>query len=969
MVQTMEDPSAIKAGDGRHISGATTATILRWVAEVAGPGSVERLLAVAGDERPASVLEDQTTWSSFEQATALFEAAVEISGMPDAARLIGADMLTQIMGSEVGALLRSLGSPGEVLRNIGASGAKFSTILVLDPLEISGDRALIACHTVPGVPRHKLLCDFTVGILSVVPALFGMDRALVWESECQARGGARCLYHVEWSLTSSPTASPERRIADLESQLSDLDKRFRSLQTMATELVAADDMESVLALLTRRAGVAVRATRYLLAVCLGGRLHIHSDGFTPQEADLVASEILAEDPDDHQGSRLIVDVVSGEHHYGRLAAIYPEGTEFFPQERDLLAAYAGHAAAVLNTASALDEMRCQNRTSTALLSLARSLSEVASSQEVAVKLAAAVTEVVDCASTCVLLWNKGENRLRLVAGVGVSERVESILAETGIGLSDTPEVAKLLSLQEPNFFDYETADEFHRGLMQPDGGSTAVVPIVSRGNFFGIVTASIHRSLASLQGDPDLLARLTGIALQAGTALENAALLDQVRHQALHDSLTGLPNRALLNDRAERALVEAVRVRDRVALVFLDLDRFKKVNDILGHRGGDALLVDVAERLSGALRASDTVVRLGGDEFVVLIPHVRDVAEVEAIAVKITAALASPFMVEGQEVYVTASLGTSMSTSSPGEDFESLLRQADIAMYRAKALGGAVAVTYETGADEPTHDALALEADLHSAIMRQELRVLYQPQVDLVSNELVGVEALVRWQHPRLGMLEPYAFLPIAEESDMIVDIDLWVLGVAARQAASWKQRYGLDLSMAVNLSSRTAHSARLEPAVVSVLADSGIRADCLELEITEKVVDFESQGLRDVVSRLRALGVRMAIDDFGTGSSSFGRVHGIQVDTLKIDRSLLSDLTVNPQTAPLLAAMLNMGSALGMHVVAEGVESSEQANWLRDNSCAVAQGFHFSRPTPPEAIEELVARKKAAADLVAISI
>ncbi|MGH9301162.1 MAG: EAL domain-containing protein, partial [Acidimicrobiales bacterium] len=608
-----------------------------------------------------------------------------------------------------------------------------------------------------------------------------------------------------------------------------------------------------------------------------------------------------------------------------------------------------------------------NRTATALLSLARSLSEVASSHEVAVKLADAVTEVVECESTCVLLWDPGTQSLRLEAGVGVSPKVEKFLTGTGISMSDTPEVARIMNVGEPNFFDYDTADEFHRRIMCDDGGATAVVPILSRGKFFGVLTAGVRQDLGTVKADTDLAERLVGIARQAGTALENAALLDQVRHQALHDSLTGLPNRALLNDRAERALVEAARRRERVALFFLDLDRFKKVNDTLGHRGGDALLVEVAERLGGALRASDTVVRLGGDEFVVLIPHVRDSEEAEVIAAKVIGSLVAPFEVEGHEIFVTASLGLSVS-SPEHEDFDFLLKQADMAMYRAKARGGAMAILYESTDETPTHDRLALDADLHTAVERGQLRVLYQPQVELASGQLVGVEALVRWQHPSLGLLEPVAFLPIAEESDVIVDIDLWVLAQAAKQVAAWQPHHGAELRMAVNLSSRTAHSPRLEPAVAGAIHESGIEPHHLELEITEKVMDFHANNLCLVVNRLRAMGVRVAIDDFGTGSSSFGRVHGIQVDTLKIDRSLLSDLTVNPQTAPLLAAMLNMGSALGLRVVAEGVELSEQADWLRQNSCDVAQGYLFSRPASPQAIEQLLSAPRPDPEPVASS-
>ncbi|MHB1785036.1 MAG: EAL domain-containing protein [Acidimicrobiales bacterium] len=939
--------------DQRHTSGSITATILSWARKTIGPDGVDRLLAAAGEIRSPEVLEDETTWSNYQQVTDLLQAAIAVTGHPDAARLIGMEMLSQLIGTEVGALLQSLGSPGELLRNIAASGAKFTTTLVMEASEITENAGVVSVRTVEGIPRFQVDCDLTAGMLSICPALFGLEAASIWESECQAQGGDQCVYHVEWNPSRADHSRADLAVDNNGSDSRDLNKRFQALQRMATDLVSAEDIESLLALVTRRAGTAVRAPQYLLAVRLGGQLRVHSDGLGPQEAEAVAAELMAPDPDDHGGSRLIVDVASGEHHYGRLAAIYPKGSHFFPQERDLFAAYAAHAAAVLNTAAALEESRRQNRTSSALLSLARALSEVSSSGEVASKLAWAVTEVVPCEDTYVLLWDEATERLRLAAAIGVSERVEKLLTEVGIGVEDTAEISRMLNLPAASFMDYDTADEYHRQLMKPGGTSTAIVPIVSRGTFFGVIAVGINRPLADLRHDSDLIERLTGIAGQAGTALENAVLLDQVRHQALHDPLTGLPNRSLLNDRAERALVEAARDHDRVALAFIDLDHFKKVNDTLGHGEGDELLIQVAKRLAGSLRASDTVVRLGGDEFVILISHVRHPEEALAVAEKVNACLAAPFQVKDHEIFVTASVGLSVGPVAGGE-YEFLLKQADMAMFRAKAQGGDQVLVFEGRHDKPVHDVLALEADLHSAIERDQLRVVYQPQIDLADGRLVGVEALVRWAHPRLGLLEPCTFLSLAEESDVVVDMDLWVLGQAVDQTALWRDRFGQEVRMAVNLSSRTANSARLAPAVTVALTRAGLTAALLELEITEKVVDYGAGALRRIVERLRALGVQVAIDDFGTGSSSFGRVHGIQVDTLKIDRSLLQDLTTNPQTAPMLAAMLHMGDALGLRVVAEGVELAKQAEWLRDNSCTLAQGYLFSRPTLPENIEEM---------------
>ncbi|MGH9060068.1 MAG: diguanylate cyclase domain-containing protein, partial [Acidimicrobiales bacterium] len=433
------------------------------------------------------------------------------------------------------------------------------------------------------------------------------------------------------------------------------------------------------ALITRRAGVAVRATRYLLAVRVGGRLDLHSDGLGPGQEEEIAAEILEDSPDDHGGSRLIVDVRYGDHHYGRLAALFPEGTRFFPQERELLEAYAAHAAAILNTATALEETRRQNRTASVLLSLARSLSVVALPREVAGTLVRAVTNLVECESTSVLLWEEATQRLRLTAASGVDPGIESTLAEAGITMTDTPELSAMLTRPEPRFYDYGTADAFHRSVIGPQRPSIAVVPILAQGTFFGVLAVGIRRDLAELEADTDLIEQLAGIAYQAGAALQNAALLDQVRHQALHDSLTGLPNRSLLADRVERALLDGERSGERVGLAFLDLDRFKKINDTLGHRAGDTLLVQVAERISRTLRASDTVARLGGDEFVLLVPHLHQPEDAEQVSKSVLDALLAPFRVDGQELFIAASIGLSVSGESC-RDYEELLKQADMAM-------------------------------------------------------------------------------------------------------------------------------------------------------------------------------------------------------------------------------------------------------------------------------------------------
>ena len=441
-------------------------------------------------------------------------------------------------------------------------------------------------------------------------------------------------------------------------------------------------------------------------------------------------------------------------------------------------------------------------------------------------------------------------------------------------------------------------------------------------------------------------ALLDGMAALASTALDNAFLLEQVSHQALHDALTGLPNRALFADRVSQAITHAERVDEEVAVVYLDLDRFKRVNDSLGHTQGDELLCQVAARIVAAVRPTDTVCRMGGDEFTILLPGVGATADLAPISDRLMESVRHPFEVGGQPIFVTASVGVAVFPQD-GTDVGSLLRAADAAMYQAKSAGrdGVSLSTPVDGGD----DVLALEAALHAALRRDELWVAYQPLVDLRSDRVVGFEALVRWHHPDLGTVPPDRFLPVAEESGLIVDIDTWVLRTATRQAGGWRAA-GHDVHVAVNVSSRTLRTPAFEGLVAAALADAGLPPGGLELEITERVAADEPAQIVDRLARLRALGVRVSIDDFGTGYSSLSRIQSFPVDRLKIDRSFVRRITSRDDRAPIAAATLAMAHSLGLVVTAEGVETDEQLDFLRSQGCDSAQGFLLGKPMPAAA-------------------
>jgi len=438
---------------------------------------------------------------------------------------------------------------------------------------------------------------------------------------------------------------------------------------------------------------------------------------------------------------------------------------------------------------------------------------------------------------------------------------------------------------------------------------------------------------------------LVSFAEQASVALAAAKTANSIRH-AFNDSLTGLPNRALLLDRLEVALGRAERENQPVSVLFLDLDGFKVVNDSLGHVAGDRLLIEVARRLSGCLRRGDTAARIGGDEFAILLGDIGDPDRGPRVAERVIAALGEPFTVLEREVFVSASIGIAYGQS----DAESLLRNADVAMYRAKRSGeaGAYAI-FEPSMHAAVVERLEVEADLRRAIERNELVLHYQPIIELASGRVVGLEALLRWAHPQRGLVMPFEFIPLAEETRLIVELGRWALREACRQAAHWRddpQTGGPWVS--VNLSGLQLLDDSLDAEVAAALADSGLDPAGLVLEITETVLVQDVAAAVERLENLRALGVSIAIDDFGTGYSSLRYIRRFPADMLKIAKPFVDGLHDETDTA-LVRTIIALADGLGLRTVAEGIEDSGQLARLCDLGCTVGQGYHFARPLAPE--------------------
>ncbi len=449
------------------------------------------------------------------------------------------------------------------------------------------------------------------------------------------------------------------------------------------------------------------------------------------------------------------------------------------------------------------------------------------------------------------------------------------------------------------------------------------------------------------------------MAASINAAWQRQQVEKKIRYQALHDLLTGLPNRLLFYELLAKALPNAVRSEESLAVMFLDLDRFKVINDTLGHTLGDKLLQTVAQRLRDALRSGDTVARWGGDEFTILLPQVNHIDEVIQVAWRIIKALEDPFYLDGHELYVTASLGIAMfSDTSP--DIETLIQHADAALYYAKDAGRNNFQFYTSSLSPKTPEILTLEKSLRYALEREELKLYYQPRVNIISGEITGMEALLRWQHPEMGLVAPTVFIPLAEESGLIVEIGEWVLRTACSQNKAWQDAGFPPRIIAVNLSLKQFRQPQLVETLTNILQETGLDPKYLELEITESTAIEDLEFTTTVLQNLKKMGIHISIDDFGTGHSSLSRLQMLPLQHLKIDKSFIQELTSNSKVAHIIKAIVTLGQSLGMKLTAEGVEKPEELEFLRSIDCEDVQGFLFYRPLSAQKATEILRNNEA---------
>jgi diguanylate cyclase (GGDEF)-like protein/PAS domain S-box-containing protein len=442
----------------------------------------------------------------------------------------------------------------------------------------------------------------------------------------------------------------------------------------------------------------------------------------------------------------------------------------------------------------------------------------------------------------------------------------------------------------------------------------------------------------------DRMGRVTGAVIVFHDVSAARAMSVKMTHSAQHDVVTNLPNRLLLNDRITQSIALALRQNKSIAVIFLDLDRFKYINDSLGHETGDKLLRSVSKRLLASVRGSDTVSRQGGDEFVILLSEISHPEDAAKSAKKILLSLSAPHSIAGQDLHIDGSIGISVYPED-GEDAETLIKNADTAMYHAKGTGRNNFQFFKGDMNLRAVERQSLEGSLRHALEGEQFLLHYQPKVNLDTGEITGVEALIRWQHPDRGLISPGRFIPIAEDCGLIVQIGRWVLREACRQAREWQDAESLRLPIAVNVSALEFRDPGFVDSVRTVLQETGLEARYLELELTEGVLMEDGQSTAAVLQELKKMGVHLAVDDFGTGYSSLSYLQQFPIDVLKIDQSFVHHITGNPDDSPIVSAIIDMGKNLKQRVIAEGVETQGQLAFLQAQRCAEGQGYLFSRP------------------------
>jgi diguanylate cyclase (GGDEF)-like protein len=922
--------------DGRDFAGSHTRFVIGYLRDRAPAGALEAVLAGAGETRSVVELMESSTWSTYSEFRRLLEATNAVLGGPEALDDIGRYSFDAVTSPELLERVLALGSPGAWMANFAGVVSGTAPVMEMGTEELGPMEWMVRLGIKDPHEMFPELCRYLFGLISVVPQVFGYNPIPTYDEACQCHGAEFCLRRLRWS----PADEPDDPLghAQFRAQLSEA--RLEVLQQTLGELVSGEGLDFVLPRIVAAASRAVIAPAYVLAIDdpVTSKRHLYCDGITPEEAKAYADPEVGAFP---IGTNVLpVTVSSGRCIYGHLVAIRSSDGIFDLQESSSLEAYARMAAVALDSASAIDDARRQLNATTALLDLSNSLVQQSSVEGLAEHLVQAVPFVVDCDRAVVTLVDESGLTARTAAVYGYDPETEARLRDHVVSVSEVRSRESDLVFRNPNLEGYTSE-------------LSANLPIKMGEDLLGWISVDVVEGPERLRNSPDLERRLQGLAGQAAIGIKNARLVEEIRHQALHDHLTGLPNRVLVVDRAEQLLARARRYGTDVALLFIDLDGFKDVNDTFGHQVGDELLRAVAVRFGSVTRETDTIGRLGGDEFVVLAEGDGLSAGPEVVAQRLIDSLALPFHVgDGDKppISISASVGIAAGMRDSAQD---LLRDADVALYAAKAAGKNCSVVFMPEMQVAVRRHHELETDLRFALSGSQYFLVYQPMFDLRHMKVLGVEALLRWQHPTRGIVGPDDFIPALEGSGMILDVGAWVLDEACRQSRLWLDQ-GRTINVSINVSGRQLEGDALVEQVKSALQRHSVRPDLLTIEMTESVLMRDTSDALKRLAELKKIGVRLAIDDFGTGHSSLAYLRQFEVDSIKIDRTFITGISDSREGKALIQTLVQLGKALNIETVAEGIEETSQLSVLREQRCDSGQGFLLARPTSPEEVEKL---------------
>jgi diguanylate cyclase (GGDEF)-like protein len=924
---------------GKDFDGTYARGLMHLLSDLVGSSGIDKVLAAAGESRSLSDLTLETTWSTYAQTRALLEAAAALLGGPE--KLIPAGRRIIDHGSTDANLTIPTGeSPNSLFANISAVLSITSRIIEASAEQIGENDWRVSQTFGAGFESFEAFCAMQAGGYSIIPAIYGLPPAEVTEEQCSARGAPSCVFRVRWRAVDPAT----QQLRLLEARVRGLETWLDEFQQTVTNLVSSQDLREVLeqtftaACRAVHAPVCVLALRRLPMPAGGG---VFSLGIDAQAAEELAARLLTED--DEPETHLIAEVSSARRIYGRIAAVRTVG-EFMPEQRRRLESYARLIAAALDSEFAIAEANRQSQGARALLELSTSLAQITTVEEVPEKLARAVPGVMGVDQVAVLMTSADRSHWTISATHGYPSDVDKALRRRKFPM---PRMV------------HTGATIIRPGELPPSmgpligAGGAMMVPIMVNEEWAGSIIAPIDEVTASAGIGREDEERLEGLAAQASTAIYNAMLLSQVRHQALHDPLTGLPNRALILDRAEQMLTRNRGAHHAAAALFIDLDGFKEVNDTFGHAAGDELLLTFAGRLEAVLRSSDTVGRLGGDEFVVLLEDTSTIKP-EQVAERLLAVAREPFTISqarAGRLSVTASIGiASGNRANAGQ----LLRDADVALYDAKATGKNRFVIFREQMQISVHDRVLMQMDLQNALRDDQFALFYQPCFDLSSGRVTGVEASARWSHPIRGQIDGAEFGPLLAENEALIDVGRWMFTNACKEVAGWHQK-GLAVNLGLAVSSQQLHDASFLPDLAQVLDNSGLPAANLIIEVSEQAVRTDQKETLTQLESLHTLGVRIAVDGFGTGAFSLTSLRELPIDILKIDKTFVQGMSDSPESAALVRSLIQLSAALGLRAIGDGIEQKDHCVQLLHEGCNSGLGPFLSPPLPGPEVEAVL--------------